>query len=149
MTIHRRIFKVKTLGKRGSSDPLRPAISDDLPHGLNYVVHEYDEVEDACIVEVWCSDHPLLPQTDRKAMADIAKLRHHPSFITRLTDHAKSPTILARQSLSVFSQSAPNATVDKAKKEITWQGRKGTYIRTYKETPHGKKEQDVYVFDEG
>lgn len=143
MVVYRQILKVKTTGSRATRN-LRPEISDRLPEGLNYAVHEYNEEEDWCILEAWCSDHPVLPQKHRKNDTHLKKLSGDSAVIASLTSHPLSPPILGRMTTSTHD------SVDETKKEITVHGRKGTYLRKIKETRKDMgTEEDIWVLDEG
>jgi len=142
MTVHRRIFKVKTVGSRVTGD-LRPAISDTVPRGINYAVHEYNEDEGWCIVECWCSDHPCCEPAERKGRAELEALDGDPDVLEILPSHPNSPPILGRIATTTHEE------VDEEKKEITVRGRKGTYIRKEKVVTTSGEEIDVYILDEG
>ena len=139
---------MKTLGSRETGD-LRPEISDNLPHGLNYLVLEYDETAQTCVVEAWCSNHLLLKAEDRKNMVDLQALDKHPATVKTLPSHAKSPKTLGRFALSVRAHSPPNAEVDKEKKTVKFQGRQGPYKRMVKQKTTDGTDEELYVLDEG
>jgi len=140
MTIHRKILKVKTVGSRQTGD-LRPKLSDTLPIGFNYAVLEYDEVENTCIVECWCSDHPLHEKP--KTKADLDEISNHSTVLEGLQSHSKSPPILGSIAIS-FPE-----TINEAKKEITSHGKTGKFLRKIKIHTTTGEEQDEYILDEG
>ena len=140
MTIHRKILKVKTTGSRQTSD-LRPQISDALPSGINYSVLEYDEAEKTCVVECWCSNHPLHEKP--KTQADLDEISKHSAVLEVLQSHSRSPLILGSIAIS-----SPD-TIDEAKKEVTSHGKTGNFLRKIKVHTTSGKEQDEYILDEG
>jgi len=139
MAIHRKILKVKTVGSRQTGD-LRPELSDTLPSGFNYAVLEYDEAENTCIVECWCSDHPL--QEKQRTVADLSEISKNSAVIEVLESHPKSPRVLGVVSTTAFEN------VDDVKKEITVKGKRGAFLRKERIEAHGEN-FDSYILDEG
>jgi hypothetical protein len=140
MTMYRRLLKVRTVGSRAEGN-LRPAFSDNFANkyvGINYVVHEYNEREGWCIVEAWCSDHPVLPPEHRKDMRHLEELARDPNVIEVVPSHPLSPPVLGRITVSV-----PDSVVE-ATGEVVVLGRRGKFIRKEKEMA-----QDIYILDEG
>jgi hypothetical protein len=136
--IHRKIAKVKTKGSRITND-LAPDLAD-LTVGINYAVHEYNEKENYCILELWCCDHSL--QEKKATMADLNELCKDPSVLEVLTSHPKSP-----KTLGVLSMTSVES-VDEVAKEVTVKGKKERFLRKEKLWAHGK-EFDCFVLDEG
>jgi len=143
--IYRRILKVKTVGSRNGEVPLQPDLTDFAVKysGINFAVHEYNEKEGWCVVELWCSDHPVLEAKHQKTDKDLQLVDTEPAVMKVLTEHRLSPKILGVLSTSTHD------SVDEEKKEITVRGRKGNFLRKEKHTTTAGKEQDEYVLDEG
>lgn len=120
MTVFRKILKVRTTGRRDDpTNPLRPAFSDEFSEkyaGVNYVVHEYNEAEGWCIVELWCSDNPILPPEHQKNMSHLEEVAKNPAVIETVVNHPLSPPVLGR--ISYGSPSSPKK-VDTVAKTIT------------------------------
>lgn len=154
MTIYRRILKVKTVGSRREGN-LRPAISDRCPRGINYVVHEYNEDEGWCIIEAWCSDHPILPTEHQKDASHLEELAADPDVIQTIEKHPLSPPVLGR--ISYGSPASPKK-VDLTAKTITVEVREldgrivektVSFKRVEKERTTRGTEYDNYILDEG
>ena len=144
MTVYRKLLKVKTAGSRAEGN-LRPAFSDEFPNkyaGINYVVHEYNEAEGWCILEAWCSDHPILPPEHQKNISHLNELSRNPHVIEIVEKHPLSPPVLG-----MFA-TATHDSVDEEKKEIVVRGRKGKFIRKEKQMTHAG-EKELYILDEG
>jgi hypothetical protein len=144
--IHRRIFKVKTVGSRAEGD-LRPEFTDDFVSrygtGINYRVLEYNEEEGWCVVECWCCDHPIVEPEHRKNMTHLFALDKDPSVLEVLPSHPKSPPVLACLATSTHE------SVDEEKKEIVVKGRRGSFKRKERHTTTDGTEEDLYILDEG
>lgn len=140
--IYRRIFKVKT--KSGTL--WEPDIQ--LPIGVNLLVLEYGD--DYAIVEVWCSDHPILEERERKTDEDLQELEKHPNVIEKLEKHSKSPKIIGGIYLS---ENNYLSEVDEKTKTLKFKDKTCKYIEKRRHIIHtndGKgKEENLYVLDEG
>jgi len=137
--IYRKLLKVRVAGSSDKGN-LRPAFTDYFTEkysGINFVVHEYNEREGWCIVEVWCSDHPVLPPEHRKNMKHLEELAKDPNVIEEVRTHPLSPPIVGR-----IIVSTPNS-VDEVSNEVVISGNRFKYIR--KDKVRG---MDVYVLDE-
>lgn len=143
--IHRKIVKAKTSGSRATRD-LQPEFSERLPHGLNYGVLEYNETEGWCIVELWCSDHPVIREDIQKSMSDLEAFAKDSAVLEILQSHPKSPEILG--SMGVGGLHSPKL-IDKEKKLVEFEGRTGNYKRKIKRKRSDGLEEDYYVLDEG
>jgi hypothetical protein len=166
MTVFRKVLKVKTVGSRVTGD-LRPAFSDDFVEkygcGINYVVHEYNEKEGWCIVEVWCSDHPILPVEHQKNMSHLEEVAKNPHVIETFEKHPLSPPVLG--TISYGSPHSPKKVDLEAKTltldvtEVVPQRGKAPIVRiTEKTVPFKRAEKargtdgvefDNYILDEG
>lgn len=143
MMIHRKICEVRTTGKRETRN-LHPIIGESLPHGFNYKVLEYDEEADTAIIEIWCSDHPLLNLQDQKDEAALNNLTKHESVIKTLDSHPKSPTVLAR--IKIDSTKLEN--FDAETKTVTLKGKQADFLRTETSTVNKQQVTDL-ILDEG
>jgi len=143
MTISRRILRVKTAGSRENGD-LRPALVDDLPRGINLVVHEYNEAEGWCVIEIWGSDHPILRPEERSTTGKINSVVTHESVVEELATHPLSPPKLAEITGVVGSMK-----VDERRKVVIKEGKEYPYIRVEKRQIHDPKGEDIIIFDEG
>lgn len=150
--IYRRTFEIETVGSRATHD-LRPKLSDELPQGLNYRVHSYDAEKGTCIVEVWCSDHELLPLEHRKRQQDLESLDSRP-FIKKTLSSPNPSAILARLSVSAKAENVGKGKgripqIDRAKKKLTLDGRELDYLRSKKSKDTSGDEIEEFVLDEG
>ena len=134
--IYRQILETRTVGSRKTKN-LHSELGESLPHGFNYRVLEYDEPNNTCILEVWCSDCQIMPPEDRKTRSDLEALTGHRSVIGTLQLHRDSPAKLGTISVSASGVSS----VDNQKKEVTVNGRTGKFLRV--------KNKNEYVVDEG
>ena len=142
MTIHRKIVKVPTIGSRKTND-LRPIIADTLEQGVNYSVLEYDEQASTCIVELWCSDHEILKDHERKNKSALDKIKADYK-LEELPSHPKSPLILG----SISTTNIPES-IDEPQKKVTFKGKSLNFIKKHKITGTHGKELDELVLDEG
>ncbi len=136
----RKILKVKTSGSRKTGD-LKPSL--DLPRGLNMVVHEYNEEEGWCIVEIWGSDHPILSPEERVTPEKINHVLAQ--AIEELATHPLSPRKLGE----IYGNIGSFEVVDEKRKIVRREidGKEFTYVRTEK---RGRpREENVVIFDEG
>jgi len=142
----RKILKVRTTGSRATHD-LRPELSDDFVKkygkGVNFTVLEYNEDENWCVLECWCSNHPCLETAERKEATDLTRLSKDNSVLEVVSTHRLSPKILGTLSTSTHD------SVNEETKEITVKGRKGKFLRKERERGTDGVERDVYVLDEG
>lgn len=145
MTIHRKIFKVKTVGSRAEGN-LRPAwdMVTIMP-GISSVIHEYNEAEGWCICECWGCDNSKIRNVARN-MADLNSLASNEHVISVESSHALSPTILA--SISLSGGASPES-VDREKKELVWKGKTIKYLRIEKNVRTDGKEEELFILDEG
>jgi hypothetical protein len=143
MTIFRKILRVKTVGSRETGD-LRPAIVDDTLKGVNTLVLEYSLDDSEAIVEIWGSNHPIVPAEARMNADKIAKVSGHPSVIEELATHPLSPAKIGQISGRVGSFKA-----DKARKVAIREGKEYPYKRIEKRTFTDGLNYDVVIFDEG
>jgi len=144
--IYRKIFKVRTVGSRETSD-LRPEWADEMPNimpGVSFVVHEYDEIEGWCICECWVSDHPI--RNVARNMSDLEALATEPCVIEVLPSHLLSPPILSILSLS--GGHSPES-VDLKKKTLVFKGKIMAFKRVEKNRRTSGEEEDLYILDEG
>lgn len=157
--IHRKIYRVETIGARATHD-LRPKLSDDTPQGINYRVLEYDEPNHTCTVEAWCSDHTVLKPKHRKDMTALNQLLERADILETLSTHEKSPQLLGRISVTEIltgphGQGSPDklqrhlGAVDKAQKKITWKGKTHSYMQRKEGTDTIGRNIVAYVLDEG
>ncbi|MEM3618230.1 MAG: hypothetical protein QXK47_04050 [Candidatus Bathyarchaeia archaeon] len=123
MTVYRKIFKCRTAGSKEKGD-LRPEIVGRVPAGINLAVLEYNEAEGWCIVEFYCSDHPLLGNL-AKGLADLEKLKQDPSIIEELTTHPASPKIIGGFAIAEWM----HEQIDEEKKEVVVKGKRYKYVR--------------------
>jgi len=124
MTIYRKMFKIKTIGSSKEGN-LKPEIVEKMPAGINLVVHEYNEAAGWAIVELYCSDHPLLDSKYRKTMADLEKLKNDLSIIESVASHPNSPAILATFHIKTELATA----IDETAKTLTVKGVTAKFVR--------------------
>lgn len=146
------------LGSRKLSN-LRPEISDTLPEGFNTRTLEVDEENNTCIVEVWCSDHDVLPTEKRKKMADLVEFGKDSLILETVKSHRNSPKILASLSVSKTvtgprgkgkSQIRSHmANVDLTAKQLDWNGKRIGFLRKKQGTDTKGRKMEEYVLDEG
>lgn len=152
MTVFRRKFEVETTGSRETGD-LRPKLSDDCPEGLNYRVHSYDEVAGTCIVEVWCSNHEILPEKHQKNASDLAKLDSK-GYMKKVIPNPNPDKPLGSISISapVENVGKPDkriSKVDRAQKKITVKGKQLGFLKSRKSKDTAGKEIEEFLLDEG
>jgi len=142
--IYRKILRVKTVGSRKTRN-LAPAIMP-LPKGFNFTVLEYSPDEKECVVEVWCSDHPILAPEERKTKADLDALfsKSNPAVLDSLSSHPSSPKMIGR--IMVFSEVLE--AIDDVTKTATFKGRTGKFIRKETMDVHGIT-KEIIILDEG
>lgn len=147
MTIHRKIFKVKTQGSRAAGN-LRPGweMAEIMP-GVSTVVYEYNEAEGWCICECWVSDHPSKGHPRNKS--DLDSLATNPLVIEVLTSYPLSPPLIGR--LAISDNAALLESIDEKEKKIKLKNKaeKMSFKRKFKEKDTGGKEHTKYVLDEG
>jgi len=149
MTIYRRIFRVRIAGSRTTGD-LRPAFAErirDEHRGVNLRALEYNEEEGWCVVECWCSDHPILSPEERKTQADLERIDMDPDVIEVLKSHSRSPVKLA--SIAVSPGSLTLDRVDEEAKTIILSGREVKFLRRERIHDTAGREVDLYILDEG
>jgi len=137
--IHRKIFRVKTVGSRETKD-LRPDI--ELPRGINSLVLSYND--GTCIIEVWGSDHPILSVEDRFTIEKLRKVEEQ--AVEVLDAHPLSPRIIGAITMleSVIKQMG--SAVDEERKEITVKGKIYKFVRKEYDDRQG---ENRYILDEG
>lgn len=147
--IYRRTFEMETRGSRKIGD-LRPKLSDELPQGLNLRVHSYNETEGTCVVEVWCSNHEILPIEHRKNLEDLKQLDSL-SFTRKVLE--KSPRSDLKFSLSVskyVDESSSVKDVDAKNKTLTFREKKNLqWIRSKKSKDTAGRNIEEFILDEG
>ena len=79
-----KIIRVRT--ERTPEGNIRPAICSALPHGVNYVVLEYNEDKSEAIVKLAWSEHPLAEATP--TTQQINQLLSHEAVLEELTSHS-------------------------------------------------------------
>jgi len=150
--VYRKTFEVETTGSRKSRN-LRPKISDDLPQGFNYRVHSYDEVNGTCVVEVWCSDHEILPPHHRKNAADLAKFGTH-QHIKKVVPSPKQNEVIGCISISDLVENIGKPekrieNVDRECKKLKVKGLEMAFLRSHKSRDTIGREIEEFVLDEG
>lgn len=150
--LHRRTFEVETTGSRELRN-LRPKISDELPQGLNYRVHAYDEIKKTCIVEVWCSDHEILPEKYRKNASDLAELDSKP-YIRKVIPSPQPTKPIGAISVSDLVENIGKAgkgieNVDRVVNKIRVNGLQIGFLRSQKTHDTSGREIEEFILDEG
>lgn len=156
MTIFRRKFEMETIGSREEAN-LRPKLSNDLSQGLNYRVYSYDEVKGTCIVEVWCSNHKILPAKHRKNEADLKALDSLGYIKKVLPNTPKKPEILGTLSISDYVENIGKkgkriGQVKRMEKKILVgmsAPKEIGYLRSKKSRDTIGREIEEFVLDEG
>lgn len=142
----RRKFEVQTIGSRDTRD-LRPILSDDLPQGFNMRVCSYNEVNNTCIVEIWCSNHEVLPSQHQKTEEDLKTFDSRPSVLKVLPNSPKVPEILGR--VFVNDQYQGLEKVIRATKKLVIHGKEIAYLRSQKVKDTKGRDRERFLVDEG
>jgi len=144
--MHTKLVKVETIGSQKQGN-LRPVISDILPSGFNHSVLEYNETEGWCILYIWCSDHEILPENQRKTKADLDDFLKHPAVIDFPSSH---PLLSAKPCSLTGSFPADSLPIDIKNKKVTFQGKLVSF-KSKQKIRDGRigQDMDFFVFDEG
>jgi len=78
-----KILRVRT--ERTPEGNIRPAICSALPHGMNYVVLEYNEDKSEATVKLAWSEHPLAEA--KPTTQQVNRLLSHEAVLKELTSH--------------------------------------------------------------
>jgi len=156
MTIHKKLFKVKTIGTREEGN-LKPILADYLPKGIHLASLQYNEAEKWAIVLCWCSDHELLPASERHRESDLIALASQPSIIEVLPDDhplmPKKPFTSISLSETIKTpfkdeKLPPPLPSNEATKTVRYKNREWKYLRKRQYTDTDGRTVQEYILEE-
>jgi len=140
MVIYRRIIKTKVKVEQGLRSP-----DITLPKGVNLRVLKY--ANDFAIIELWCSDKPILEPEEQKTLADLKALDKY--AIEILKEHPESPKIIGKIAILTPLLTNPKVEIDEVTKTLRFKGRTAKFLRKETFFDTSGKERIRYILDEG